>query len=218
MPAAIDWSDVYDFWFPPEAGLQTAEGHRGMLDWWFAGGSNEAMRRHAPILEAAAAGQLDHWRDAPLTRLCLILVLDQFPRGLFPGQAQAYAYDGRALGLAEEGLANGHFDALAKPWEKTFFAMPLCHAEGAGHLNRLDRLWHLTLRIAQEAPAELQFFYQHSIRQVESYRDVIARFGHFPHRNPILGRDSTPEEAAYIAEGSFVHKRRPAETASAEPA
>jgi uncharacterized protein (DUF924 family) len=209
MGKAQDWRAVYDFWFP--AGLAEAdlEAHRRMFGWWFGGGANAGLPRFASFVEAARAGRLDHWRATPLGRLALILVLDQFPRGLFAGTPDAYAGDPDALRIAEEGLRNGDFDALARPWEKTFFFMPLSHTEGPGHLERLEQVVTMAEAIALEAPERLQPLYRFSVGQARGHRDVIARFGRFPHRNPVLGRASTPEEAAYLTKGGFVHLRQP---------
>jgi uncharacterized protein (DUF924 family) len=129
------------------------------------------------------------------------------PRGLFAGTPEAYASDPDALRIVEEGLRNGQYDALAKPWEKTFFFIPLDHAEGPGHRERLGRVVAMTERIALEAPERLRPLYQHSAGQARGHLEVIARFGRFPHRNPILGRPSTPEEQAYLDKGDFVHTR-----------
>ena len=198
---AQDWRTVQDFWFPP--GLDAdAETHRRMFDWWFGGGSSAALPRFAPVLEAARAGRLDHWRATPLGRVSLLVVLDQFPRGLFAGTPEAYACDPDALRIAEEGLRNGHYDAVSKPWEKTLFLLPLGHAEGPGHRERLERAAALAEAIAAEAPEHLRPLYQFSAGQVRRHLDVIERFGRFPHRNPVLGRPSTPEEAAYLEKGA----------------
>jgi uncharacterized protein (DUF924 family) len=90
-----------------------------------------------------------------------------------------------------------------------FFVMPLVHAEGPGHRERLERVVALSETVAREAPEPLQPFYRFSVGQARGHLDVISRFGRFPHRNSILGRPSTPEEAAYVAKGDFVHRRRP---------
>lgn len=208
MDERQDWREVYDFWFPP--GLDAdAETHRRRLEWWFGGGSNAALRPFIPVLETGRAGRLDAWRATPRGRLSLIIVLDQFPRGLLAGRAAAYASDFDALRLAEEGLSNGHHAALSEPWEKLFSAMPLVHAEGPGHRQRLERVVAMADALAREAPAHLRPLYEFSAEQARGHRDVIARFGRFPHRNAALGRASTPDEAAYLAEGDFVHRRRP---------
>jgi uncharacterized protein (DUF924 family) len=126
MAEANDWRSVIDFWFPPGLDDADADIHRRMFGRWFAGGANAEMARFEAVLAAARAGRLDHWRAAPLARLALIVVLDQFPRGLLAGTPAAYASDPDALRIALEGLDNGHYDALTRPWEKRFFFMPLC--------------------------------------------------------------------------------------------
>ena len=206
---ALDWRTVHDFWFPPGLDDADLETHRRMFVWWFGGGANTALPPFAPVLEAARAGRLDHWLGTPGGRLSLIVVLDQFPRGLSAGTPDAYASDAEALRIAEEGLRNGQYDALARPWEKTFFVLPLGHAEGPDHQARLERVVEMAETIALGAPERLQPLYRHSVSQARGHLEVISRFGRFPHRNPILGRVSTPEEAAYLAKGDFVHLRPP---------
>jgi uncharacterized protein (DUF924 family)/uncharacterized protein YjiS (DUF1127 family) len=204
-----DWRTVYDFWFPPGLEQADAERHGRMAGWWFGGGANAQLAPFAPVLEAARRGRLDHWLATPLGRLSLIIVLDQFPRGLFAGKPEAYACDPQALRIAEAGLHNGHYDALTKPWEKTFFFLPLGHTEGPDHLERLELAVAMAELVALEAPLALKPYYEFSASQARANRDVILQFGRFPHRNPVLGRVSTPAEAAYLAKGDFVHKRRP---------
>jgi uncharacterized protein (DUF924 family)/uncharacterized protein YjiS (DUF1127 family) len=200
---------VYDFWFPP--GLENAdrETFRRRIEWWFASGANAELPPFTHTLMAARLGRLDHWLATPRGRLALIIVLDQFPRGLFAGKAEAYASDPQALRIAEEGLWNGHYDALTQPWEKTFFFLPLGHAEGPGHLHRLDRVVALAENVTLDAPERFRMYYQFSLGQARANRDLIARFGRYPHRNDILGRASTPDEVEYVKTGNFVHLRRP---------
>ena len=206
--AAEDWRAVYDFWFPPGLEDADAETLRRQVEWWFGGGSNASLPPFAPVLQAARAGRLEHWTATPLGRLSLIVVLDQFPRGLNAGTPEAYACDPHALRLAEEGLRNGHHDALAQPWERMFSVMPLVHTEGPGHRERLERVVALAEQLAREVPEHLRPLYKFSAGQARGHLDVITRFGRFPHRNPILGRPSTPAEEAYLARGDFVHTRR----------
>jgi uncharacterized protein (DUF924 family) len=215
MNEAQDWRAVYRFWFPlglDDADLDT---HRRMPGWWFGGGSNPELPPFAPVLEAAKMGRLDHWVATPRGRLSLIVVLDQFPRGLFARSPEAYACDPDALRIAEEGLRNGHYDALIRPWEKTFFFLPLAHAEGPDHQQRLERVVAMAEAVALEAPERLRPFYDFSASQARGNLEVISRFGRFPHRNPVLGRASTSEEAAYRKNGDFVHMRRPLELSPA---
>jgi uncharacterized protein (DUF924 family) len=216
MSSETDWRSVYDFWFPPDLEDADPETHYRMFDWWFGGGSNPELPRFAPMLEAAKAGRLDSWLATPFGRLALTVVLDQFPRGLFAGTPEAYACDAAALRIAEEGLRNGHYDALTRPWEKTFFFMPLGHAEGPDHRERMKRVVAMAEKIAIEVPERLQRLYRHSASQARGHSDVISRFGRFPHRNPFLGRLSTPEELEYLEAGDFVHRRQPPESREAK--
>ena len=87
--------------------------------------------------------------------------------------------------------------------------MPLGHAEGPDHQARLERVAAMADAIALAAPEHLQPLYRFSAGQARGHLEVIARFGRFPHRNPILGRASTPDEVAYLEKGEFVHMRRP---------
>ena len=200
---------IYDFWFPPALENADRDTFRRRVEWWFAGGANAELAPFTHTLMAARLGRLDHWLATPRGRLALIIVLDQFPRGLFAGKAEAYASDPQVLRIAEEGLWNGHYDALTHPWEKTFFFLPLGHAEGPGHLHRLDRVVTLAENVVLDAPERFRMYYQFSLSQARANRDLIARFGRYPHRNDILGRTSTPEEVEYVKTGNFVHLRRP---------
>jgi uncharacterized protein (DUF924 family) len=212
-PAAArhaDWREVYDFWFP--AGLDQAdlETYRRSSERWFQGGVNAELPRFASMIDAAAPGDLNHWLEAPLGRVSLIIVFDQFPRGLFAGSPKAFSFDLRALEITEEGMRNGHYDALDHSWEKVFFALPLIHAEGRDHLARADLSVALAEKRLADGPPHLRSMREFGLSQTRGHRDVIARFGRHPHRNAVLGRPSTPEEAAYIKAGEFVHNRRPA--------
>ena len=87
--------------------------------------------------------------------------------------------------------------------------MPLAHAEGPGHPERLGRVVALAERVAVDASEHLKPLHQHPVRQARGRLDTVARFGRFPHRDPVLGRASTPEEAAYLERGEFVQARMP---------
>lgn len=198
------WEEVLRFWFPD---LRDAEAARigRQFEWWFRGGADaEIAARFAPLLEAAARGELDAWSEAPRSRLALIVVLDQFPRSLHRNTAKAYAQDAKARALAEDGIEIGHYAALATPFEKTFFLLPFGHSEELAHLERAVALAE---QVAREAPPELRAILEHSASQARGHRDVVARFGRQPHRNAALGRESTPDELEYLARGEFVHQR-----------
>ena len=209
MTGSNDWHPIYDFWFPP--GLDTAEPetHRAMFTWWLGGGANPELPQFGSLVDAAGTGRLDHWQANPAGRLALILLLDQFPRGLFPGTARAYATDPAALRIAESGIRIGHYDALPRSWERTFFFMPLAHTEGPDHLARLDRVVAMAEAVVLTVPEPLEPLYRFSASQARAHRETIAIFGRYPHRNAALGRTSTSEELAYLERGDFVHQRRP---------
>ena len=208
MPEPHDWRTVHDFWFPPGLDEADAETLRRQVEWWFGGGSNTALPPFAPLLDAAKAGRLDHWSATPLGRLSLILVLDQFPRGLFAGTPEAYACDPDALRIAEEGLRNGHHAALAKPWERMFSVMPLVHAEGPGHRERLERVVALADELAREVRAELRPVYAFSATQARGHLDVIPASAASRTATRSSGGPRPRRKRRIWREGDFVHQRR----------
>lgn len=176
------------------------------------GVDDEIRERFAALTEAAACGLLDHWSETPRGRLALIIALDQFPRSVWRGTPAAYAQDIKATRLALEGKDNGHFEALAHPWEKQFYNIAIGHCEGPDHLARMHEVVASVRSVAASAPEHLRGFYQHGVVHNETVRDIVARHGRHPHRNAILGRPSTPQEEAYIAAGEFPHEsERPAD-------
>ncbi len=204
-----EWQDVIDFWFPEgRLAVVDAGTHHGHWFWRMRGGADgEITARFSDLATEAAAGRLADWAADAYGRLALIIALDQFSRSVWRGTARAYAQDTAALSLAMDGIANGHYAALDKPWHKVVFGLPLGHCEGPDHLDRLDLLIRLRRDIAAESPAELRPIYQSLVKQAGDVRQVIAAFGRHPHRNQVLGRGSTPAEEAYIAEGRFPHLR-----------
>ena len=210
MNDADDWRTVYEFWFPVGLGADL-ETHRQMFRGWFGGEANTGLPLFLPLIEAAKTGRLGHWLAKPLGRLSLIIVLDQFPRCLFAGTPAAYASDPDALRIAVEGLRNGHYDAMARPWERMFFFMPLAHTEGPDHKERLERVVAMAEIVALEAPERLKL-YQFSVHQPAAKIRVIL--WQIAHRNPILGR-LLRRRRWHIEKGDFVHRRGPPGRASA---
>lgn len=196
--------EVLRFWF---SNLPTAD-HAAMvrqMEWWFRGGADaEIVKRFPPLLDRAKRGDLDSWSHSPRSRLALVIVLDQFSRTVHRGTAQAFAQHPKALALALEGIENGHYAALETPWEKTFFFLPLGHSED---LTKLEQVVKLAEALVKEAPEEMRAMLEFSANQARGHRDIIARFGRHPHRNEVLGRQSTPEELDYLATGQLVHTR-----------
>src|SRR5215475_14593793 len=199
-----EFDEVLRFWF---SSLPTAD-HAAMarqMEWWFRGGVDaEIIERFSPLFVRATKGELDNWSQSPRSRLALIIVLDQFSRTLHRGTAQAFAQDPKALRLALEGIEVGHCAALKTPWEKTFFFLPLGHSE---ELANLERAVYLAEELVKDARQEHRGMLEFSANQARGHRDVIARFGRHPHRNEVLGRQSTAEELEYLAAGQLVHTR-----------
>jgi uncharacterized protein (DUF924 family) len=195
--------DVLRFWFPDQLGDQAMIVHQWQR--WFRGGANaDIIERFSSLLEQAIRGELNSWSTEPRSRLALIIVLDQFSRSIHRDTAQAFAQDWQACALALEGIDLGHYAALNTPWEKTFFLLPLGHSED---LSNLERVVKLAEELVQESPQEYRALLQFSMEQANRHREVIARFGRHPHRNQVLGRQSTPEELKYLATEPLVHTR-----------
>ena len=142
----------------------------------------------------AARGDFDVWESSPRRRLALILLLDQFPRGIYRDSAQAYAQDRRALALAVSGTQLGA-DAALDPVERIFFYMPMQHAESRELQEESVSSFR---RLAAEGPTELAGVFALAAQHAEQHRGIIERFGRFPQRNAALGRISTTEEAAWL--------------------
>lgn len=139
--------------------------------------------------EDAATGKFAAWERAPEGALALVLLLDQMPRNMFRGEARTWATDPIALAVAERALAKG-FDRDVAPELRAFFYLPFMHAEDRAAQERSVALYK-----AHGDPDNLNFAHHH--------RDIVARFGRFPHRNEVLGRESTPEELAFLETDPF---------------
>lgn len=137
---------------------------------------------------AAAGGAHDDWAATPEGALALIIVLDQFPRNMFRDDARAFATDAKARDTANAAIENGFDSKIAAPLNQFFF-MPLMHSE---HLADQDRC---VAAFADGTPENRKY--------AEIHRDIICRFGRFPHRNAVLGRTTTPEEQAFLDHGGF---------------
>jgi uncharacterized protein (DUF924 family) len=199
---------VLDLWFPDTGHELDPDTHAAFWNERMQGGMDEIIiRDFADLTLAAARGALDHWADTQRGRLALLIALDQFPRSLWRDTPAAYGQDIKAARLALEGIANGDFDTLA-PWEQAFFVISISHCEGPDHLHRMDLLDEVIERIILKLPEPIAAMGDAFRAQNKTVRAVLERFGRHPHRNPILGRPSSPEEETYIATGDFPHMRK----------
>jgi uncharacterized protein (DUF924 family) len=171
---------ILDYW--------TSIGPQG---WWRRDDKVDAeiRDRFEKLHSRAAAHELDGWRESPDDCLALVILLDQFSRNLFRGDARAFASDRAACEIADHALRNGYHNEI-DPAVRSFFYMPFMHSEEIADQHRCVRLFH-----AAGGGDALKFAILH--------RDIIQRFGRFPHRNKALGRSATPAETAYLDSGGF---------------
>ena len=175
--------DVLDFWF-------AGDGTRERSVWFEANAAFDTeCARFADALHTALDGGFDHWADTPRGMLALIVLLDQFPRNLHRGSPNAFAADAKARVLARDAVARG-LDRMLHPVERSFLYLPFEHSEDLTDQDESVRLFE-TMRLAL-GDSTAEYAYRH--------RDLIRRFGRFPHRNAVLGRDSTPEELRCLGE------------------
>lgn len=174
--------------------------------------TDEAVRaRFAGWPEAAARGAFDAWREAPRSALARVLVLDQLPRNLHRGRPEAFAFDAAALAAAREARARG-FETQLAPVEAAFLLVPFEHAEDRAVQEEGVRAFEaLAARAAPPWREPMETFLEHA----RAHRDIVARFGRFPHRNVLLGRASTPAERAFLAEGGATFGQAPGGASSA---
>jgi uncharacterized protein (DUF924 family) len=176
---SIDPQIIVDFWrdLGPDA--------------WFVrnAGLDETIRqRFGDIHERAARGELDHWAEDPNGALALVLLLDQFPRNMFRDTPRAFATDDKALTIAKAALARGDHYHVGEDVNQ-FFAMPHMHSE--------------SLADQEACVAWMRDIGEYNVPFAEEHRDIIARFGRFPHRNSVLNRQTTPEEREFLESGGF---------------
>ena len=186
---------VLAFWFGAPGSAAEVAGRQSKL-WFGKSPANDqaVIERFATTLTAATAGQLDHWAHTPRGRLALVIVLDQFPHHVHRDQPQAFATDPQSLALSIAALESGEDRELA-PIERVFLYLPLEHAES---LDLQERSVSLYEQLAHEAAADERALFDGFLDYARKHRDVVARFGRFPHRNTILGRPSTPDEIEFL--------------------
>jgi uncharacterized protein (DUF924 family) len=182
---------VLAFWFGAPGSATEIAGRQRKL-WFGKSPANDqaVIDRFAATLTAATTGQLDHWTRTPRGRLALVIVLDQFPHHIHRDRPQAFATDPQSLALSLAALESGEDRKLA-PIERVFLYLPLEHAES---LDLQERSVSLYEQLAHEAAAYEHALFDGFLDYARKHRDVVARFGRFPHRNEILERPSTPDE------------------------
>jgi len=180
--------EVLDFWF----GREGEEDYGEFREAWFNRDpefDREIRDRFEPVYEEAAAGRLDHWKSEARSCLALIVVLDQFPRNMYRGDARMYAADEKAREAARHAVEHA-YDRELSPYGRLFMYLPFEHSE---ELDDQRLSVELFRGLATEMGSEDLLGY--AVRHLE----IIERFGRFPHRNEILGRRTTPEETKFLS-------------------
>lgn len=172
-------AEVLEFWFSD----------RVRERWWVKDPAfdEEIRERFAGLHRRALAGDLESWAASPEGALALVIVLDQFPRNMFRGSAEAFASDAAARAVTDAALAAGHHHALTSDDRRLFLYLPLEHSEKLADQDRCCAL-------AKELAAAQWYEF------AKKHREIVARFGRFPHRNEALGRESTAEERLFLTE------------------
>lgn len=175
-PSTFASSDILAFWFSDDVKAK-----------WFGGGESfdaELRERFDGLLQKAKLGELAHWSENPEGALALVILLDQLSRNIHRGTPEAFAADPTALAIAKHAIAHG-YDLRLTPEGRGFLYMPFEHSEVLADQERGVALFE-----ALGLEEALDYMRRH--------REIIARFGRFPHRNAILGRSSTAEEIEFL--------------------
>ena len=172
------FSEILDFWFSDK-----------VKSLWFKkqeSFDHEIQERFEPMYFAAKQGELDMWRNVPHSALALIIVLDQFPRNMYRQTPQAFATDNKAVEIAKYAISNNYQQSLTKE-QQVFLYMPLMHSE-----SKPDQALCVELFTELGKEENLKFARKH--------QEIIQRFDRFPHRNEILGRESTKTEKEFLTQ------------------
>jgi len=191
-------ADVLEFWFGELSGPSDFKPEKAKL-WWGGGDAidTEIRQRFGALVASANAGELDAWLDAPESALALVILLDQFSRNLGRGTPEAFSSDTAALAACEKAIERG-FDQKLRPIERGFLYMPMMHAEDRSVAERSVTTYQQLSRFIEEhCPDGHPDALAHAVEHAE----IVRRFGRYPHRNEILGRESTAEELRFLEGG-----------------
>ena len=194
MPS-IPCDPVLEFWFGTLDDKGTADGFHTKR--WFTKDTAfdaEIVERFGSLHDSLASGGGEDWLTSTRGRLAFVIVLDQFSRNMFRGDPRSFASDRRALEVALRAIDQGDDKKLARA-ERTSLYMPLMHSEDRDVQKRCVELF---TAFRDELPPDQQGPVSDNLRYAEMHRYIVDRFGRFPHRNAVLGRESTPEEVEFL--------------------
>ncbi|KIG13819.1 putative transmembrane protein [Enhygromyxa salina] len=189
---------ILRYWFGELDGPADIDRSKNAL-WWAGDPATDAdiRARFGELVTQATRGALGHWADSPRGALALIILLDQFTRNLGRGTGDAYLGDAMALEVCEQAIAAG-LDKQLRPIERSFMYMPMMHAEDVAVARR-------SLEVYTELSSDIAALgvegYPDSRAHAVTHANIVLQFGRYPHRNELLGRTSSPEELAFMADG-----------------
>ena len=196
----FDADSILDFWF---AGSRESEDEfSSRMEVWFMNSDSfdlEIQQKFEPAIEVAASGSVSDLEEDARGILALIIALDQFPRNIYRGTPKAFAYDQEALRLTMKAIDSGLADSLLYV-EKLFVYMPLQHSEDL-EIQEFSVKTFASLKDSAHSEVQMKSAVD-SLEYSELHRDIIWDFGRFPHRNEILGRESTQAEIDFLASGA----------------
>ena len=187
--------EVLTFWFGTQSDDADAMAEKSAI--WFRGGAEldaTIRTRFADLRKAAIDGRLNGWLQTPHGRLALVILVDQFSRNLFRDDARAFAHDALARTWCEDGLRRG-VDRVLRPVERVFFYLPLEHSESLRDQRKSVALF---TALRDEVRPDLRAAFAQFLDYAERHRDVVARFGRFPHRNAALARATSEQERLFL--------------------
>lgn len=188
---------VIDFWFG-EAGADSVVAKRQTSLWFKKQDSTDALikERFEQTLLRAATGELNYWCETAIGRLALIIVLDQFPRNIYRDSPKAFAYDELARVQCQAGIER-HEDATLAAIQRVFFYLPLEHAEDRALQARSVALFR---ELAADVTEIDKPIFSGFADYAQRHRVIVDQFGRFPHRNAVLGRESTAQELEFLTQ------------------
>lgn len=186
---------ILDVWFGPDE----ASIHERSPRWYKrdAAFDTELADRFGAHLVPASAGRYHHWERDPGGALALTILLDQFPRNIYRGDARAFSFDAAARGVVDRALQAGH-DRMLIPPQRAFFYLPLMHSEHLADHARALRCFEDLVAAARGGP--WLSMVTGNLKYQRAHTRIVQRFGRYPHRNEVIGRDSSPEELAFLQE------------------
>jgi len=187
------WQPLLDWWFGSAESPDDIAADKGKL-WFGKGHDRQAQERFGDQVEQVLAGGLTEWAQRPEGWLALVLLLDQLPRMIFRDTPRSFSGDLRAQALVAQGLAAG-FDRQLKPIQRVFIYLVLEHCENLAVQNEAVSRF---IDLVREQPQAQRAVFEDNLDYAERHQKIIARFGRFPHRNAVLGRESTAEELEFL--------------------